>query len=73
LLFRPLHAAGEASPAPLRLALAASTEGELSVRMLKRRGPPTATPIELALPHPARYYGHGRSLARYPSARAVCV
>ena len=73
LLFRPLHAAGEASPAPLRLALAASTEGRLSVRMLKRRGPPTATPIELALPRPVRYHGHGRPLARHPSTHAACV
>jgi protein ImuA len=63
LLFRPLRAVEEASPAPLRLALAAGAEGRLSVHLLKRRGPPPAAPIELALPRPARLHGHGRPLA----------
>jgi protein ImuA len=71
LLFRPLRAAEEASPAPLRLMLAAGTEGRLSVYLIKRRGPPLTTPIELALPRPARHHGHGRSLAGHPARRPV--
>lgn len=74
LLFRPLRAVEEASPAPLRLALAVGAEGRLSVHLLKRRGPPPAAPIELVLPRPARQHGHGRSLAGHPARRpAVAV
>jgi protein ImuA len=69
LLFRPLRAVEEASPAPLRLALAAGTDGRLSVHLLKRRGPPPAAPIELALPCPARHRDHGRPLAGHPACR----
>lgn len=47
-LFRPRSAAGQSSPAPLRLALAAHEEG-LQVQVLKRRGPPLATPLLLRL------------------------
>lgn len=68
LLFRPVRAADEASAAPLRLMLAAGTGGRLSVHLIKRRGPPLAAPIELALPRPARHHGHGRSLAGHPTA-----
>jgi protein ImuA len=68
LLFRPLRAIREASPAPLRLALAAGFEGRLSVQILKRRGPPLAAPLDLALPRPARPYSHGRSLAGHTPA-----
>jgi cell division inhibitor SulA len=73
LLFRPLHAIRDASPAPLRLVLAAGVEGRLSVRILKRRGPPLAMPLDLALPRPVRSYSHGRSLARHSSAVAACA
>jgi cell division inhibitor SulA len=73
LLFRPLRTFREASPAPLRLVLAAGVEGRLSVRILKRRGPPLAMPLDLALPRPVRSYSHGRSLARHSSAVAACA
>ncbi len=47
-LFRPEHAAVQASPAALRLQLEASPDG-LRVRILKRRGPPTADAVHLNL------------------------
>jgi hypothetical protein len=47
-LFRPLSAAGDPSPAPLRLQLDADN-GELQVRILKRRGPPATAPVSLCL------------------------
>jgi hypothetical protein len=53
-LFRPARAAAEASAAPLRLQLAATADGRLAVRLLKRRGPPLAAPLALAVPRPAR-------------------
>lgn len=45
-LFRPSAVAGQSSPAPLRLALAARGD-LLEVRILKRRGPPAGRPILL--------------------------
>lgn len=50
LLFvmRPLAAQHDASPAVLRLALDTGTDSDaLSVRLLKRRGPPLNTPLQL--------------------------
>lgn len=44
VLFRPLRAAGEASPAALRLALHTAA-GALAVRILKRRGAVCARPV----------------------------
>ena len=54
-LFRPPSAVREASPAPLRIALepGARSAGNLSVRLLKRRGGARAEPLELALGRPA--------------------
>ena len=60
-VFRPLRAQQESSPAPLRLLLqghasAHDTRGEgtdVQVQILKRRGPPLATPLHLAT-RPAR-------------------
>jgi cell division inhibitor SulA/protein ImuA len=56
-LFRPLCRAREPSAAALRLALAAGPVspqgGALSVHILKRRGPPLASDIVLAVPRPA--------------------
>lgn len=48
-VFRPLRAAQESSPAPLRLQLegAAEDAGNLWVRVLKRRGPPLELPVLL--------------------------
>lgn len=61
-VFRPPATAGSASPAPLRLALAAG-EGGLSVHVLKRRGPPLAAPLILDIARPAR---HGRAAPLAP-------
>jgi protein ImuA len=41
------------SPAPLRLALMAAGTRQLQVEVFKRRGPPMAMPLQLALPGPA--------------------
>jgi len=58
-LFRPEAAASRASPAPLRLALAADAQA-LSVRILKRRGPPLARPLCLAVARPVAWARLGR-------------
>jgi cell division inhibitor SulA/protein ImuA len=54
MLFRPCAAAGEASPAVLRLALDTAAGG-IAVRILKRRGAVCARPIpiDLGRPHAA--------------------
>ena len=51
-IVRPQAARNAASPAPLRLQLAPAAAGEerLRVDILKRRGPPLAAPLALALP-----------------------
>jgi len=51
LAFRPPEAAGETSPAVLRLALEAG-ERQLAVRILKRRGQPLAAPFSLPIKRP---------------------
>ncbi len=51
-LFRELPAQLEASAAPLRLLLLPRPEQQLSVQILKRRGPVMAQPLQLTLPHP---------------------
>lgn len=56
-LFRPLSTASEASPAPLRLQLD-SHNGELHIRILKRRGAPSKTPVALPL-HPTHWRVRG--------------
>jgi len=45
---RPASAARQASPAPLRLALASTPQG-LSIHILKRQGPKSEDPVTLAL------------------------
>lgn len=45
LVFRNLHAAGQSSPARLRLQVAGGER--LEVRILKRRGPPLLAPLQL--------------------------
>ncbi len=75
-LFRSTRSAGQPSPAVLRLQLAAGDDGTLSLRLLKRRGPPLAAPLRLSLggratarasrfepagpPPPRRYRSHAR-------------
>jgi protein ImuA len=49
---RPLTAAGQSSPAPLRLACAAAPAGRIEVALLKRRGPARDAPLALT-PAPA--------------------
>ncbi len=49
-VMRETAAAGHPSAAPLRLALHAAGPDRLALHLLKRRGPPLAAPIVLALP-----------------------
>lgn len=51
-LFRPLAAQLQPSPAPLRLLLLPRPNEQLSVQILKRRGPLLAQPLLLDLPQP---------------------
>ncbi|MDI9695338.1 translesion DNA synthesis-associated protein ImuA [Burkholderia cenocepacia] len=62
-LFRPVAAARDASPAPLRLALAPKRDG-IDVTFVKRRGPARDTPLFVPLsPSPILLNRHG-SLSR---------
>lgn len=49
---RPLEARHDSSPAPLRLSLRAGAGQDLSVQILKRRGPLLDTPLALSAPLP---------------------
>jgi len=76
VLFRPPRAAGEASPAALRLALD-TCEGDLAVRILKRRGAVLGRPIRL---HPAPVvnrsrpgFHHAVDFASFPALPARIV
>jgi hypothetical protein len=73
-LFRPMRMAVDASAAPLRLQLAGE-DGQLTVRILKRRGPPLSTPISLAISRPARLRSrdpaHEHPLAGRPAPRQL--
>ena len=68
-LFRVPEAAGESSPAPLRIALGTS-DGGLAVRVLKRRGAPLAHPILLPSMPPA-VRGKSHHVDRHPAAPAA--
>jgi protein ImuA len=71
-VFRPASTAGHASPAALRLALAAG-EQALAVSILKRRGPPLARALSLAVPRPlawARLSGRARPAVAAPAGLA---
>ena len=66
-LFRPRSAAGEPSPAVLRVALEPAGS-ELSVHILKRRGAPAAAPLSLSIHRPVNALGRAafpRSSPRY--------
>ncbi len=52
ILFRQLPAQFQASPAPLRLLLLPKHNQQISVQVLKRRGPVLSYPIVLDLPQP---------------------
>jgi protein ImuA len=49
-MLRETSAQGQASAAPLRLALHPAGADQLALRVLKRRGPPLLAPLHLALP-----------------------
>jgi protein ImuA len=55
---RPWAAQQHSSPAPLRLVCVPAPQGRLAVRVCKRRGPPMAAAIELALPLPVALKEH---------------
>jgi len=65
-LFRPRDAARESSPACLRIALEPA-QGELAVRILKRRGAPAAAPLRVPLKSPL--HALGRSPSSPPASR----
>ncbi len=69
-LFRPLRCASEPSAAALRLALATAPQGGLSVNIIKRRGPPLAQEIVLALPRPATWRDHVISAPAHAATHA---
>ena len=52
-LFRSTRMAPDSSAAPLRLQLSGE-DGQLAVRILKRRGPPATRSLKLTLPRPVR-------------------
>jgi len=56
LAFRPPEAAGEASPAVLRLVLEAG-QRQFAIRILKRRGQPLAAPLSLPIERPVHALG----------------
>jgi len=68
VLFRPPAAAGEASPAALRLALD-TVAGGIAVRILKRRGAACARPIALDLDRP--HAAVDRAVSPEPAARSA--
>ena len=53
LLLGPSAWRERSSPAPLRIACQAETDGRLALDIFKRRGPPLARPLRLELPWPA--------------------
>lgn len=50
---RPVSQRSQSSPAPLRLVLSPAGASQLAVDVFKRRGPPMAAPLVLALPGPS--------------------
>jgi protein ImuA len=73
-LFRPMPAQFESSPAPLRLLLLPRPRQQLSVQLLKRRGPLMAEPLLLDLPQPPtalRLGRHGPPVGPATAARPI--
>jgi cell division inhibitor SulA len=60
-LFRQLPAQFESSPSPLRLLLLPRPRQQLSVQILKRRGPLLAQPLLIELPQPPTAIRLGRA------------
>ncbi|HEU5297614.1 MAG TPA: translesion DNA synthesis-associated protein ImuA [Burkholderiaceae bacterium] len=74
-LFREVDARIKPSAAPLRLLLQGAGIDRLSVRVLKRRGPPLAQPLALALPPilSERLRARGEATAAGVVAAGACV
>jgi len=72
-LFREVDARSKPSAAPLRLMLQGAGIDRLSVRVLKRRGPPLERPLVLALPPvlSERLRARGEARALMPAASLV--
>jgi protein ImuA len=70
LAFRPPEAGCEASPAVLRLALE-PLEGQLGVRILKRRGLPLAAPLPISVARPVIEKKPVHALGRPPFPAAA--
>ena len=70
LLFRPLQAAQESSPAPLRLALEPDG-GQLAVRIFKRRGAQLAVPLRIPIPRPVHAVGGALLSPAQPRSQAA--
>jgi len=68
VLFRPSRAAGESSPASLRIVLEPTQEGLLA-RILKRRGAPAAAPLLLPVKRP--FHALGRAALSRPVERGA--
>ncbi|HMC16009.1 MAG TPA: translesion DNA synthesis-associated protein ImuA [Albitalea sp.] len=62
-VMREIAAAQRPTAAPLRIALRPAGADQLSVRLLKRRGPPLAQPLQLALPPVLSELARGRAEA----------
>lgn len=72
VLFRPAQAAGEPSPAALRLSLGPVSNGRLAVHILKRRGIAAEAPvlIDLKRPHAVdRHYAPAPAAGSLPAQR----
>ncbi|MBA3598061.1 MAG: translesion DNA synthesis-associated protein ImuA [Methylibium sp.] len=67
MALRPANARVLSSPAPLRLSCTPDTDRRLAVEIFKRRGPPMAAPLALALPWPssARPLSNKKLLSRH--------
>ncbi|WP_280151048.1 translesion DNA synthesis-associated protein ImuA [Piscinibacter sp. XHJ-5] len=62
-VFREMAAQQRPTAAPLRLALRAGGADTLQLRLLKRRGPPLDTPLQIALPPVLSASAHSRAEA----------
>lgn len=70
-LFREAQALHRPSAAPLRLLLQPAGVDGLSLRLLKRRGPPLAEPLRLVLPSVLTLHQQARALAQQAVQGAV--
>ena len=61
------------SPAPLRAACSAESDRRLAVEVFKRRGPPMAAPLAIALPWPAAARRVVPPAVRTPAGRGPSV